>query len=543
MGGCLSPRTDEQSGERRNSGDQGNGGPDRGQVSRTVGDNGARTEGNTYPSQLRPQAPIIQQVEYTVHLPEPHTKQKLFIDSALKRKILRAGRRGGKTVGVSILAVEQFLEGRRVLYAVPTGDQIARFWHEIVLSLAEPLEFGVYKKYESDKIIELVGTEQRIRAKTAWNADTLRGDTADLLILDEFQLMNEDAWGIVGLPMLMDNNGDAVLVYTPPSLHTRSVSKATDKRHAAKMYKKCVDDSKWLCLTWTSHDNPYISEEGIREVSGDMTAIAVRQEIMAEDIDEVPGALWKMAVIESTRVTEIPSEALPFERLVVAVDPTGSSTNEAGIVGAAKGANGHGYLLEDASLLAALPRIWGQQTVWLYWRLKADRIVGEANYGGDMVEALLRTVDENISYKNVTATRGKIVRAEPICALYEKGLIHHVGHFPNLEEEQCSYVPGDKLSPNRMDAAVWAFTELFPENQRLALVEQAKEEQNEAMKKVQLSTLTKPATNAKTEACSFCGKNSIVRRGPIKHCTNCGKEEGGGVRIEENRQSRSDLFK
>jgi hypothetical protein len=164
-----------------------------------------------------------------------------------------------------------------VLYAVPTGDQIARFWHEIVLSLAEPLEYGVFKKYESDKIIELPGTEQRIRAKTAWNADSLRGDTCDLMILDEFQLMNEDAWAVVGLPMLMDNNGDAVLIYTPPSLHTRSVSKATDKRHAAKMFKKCANDPDWLCLHWTSHDNPHISQEGIAEVSGDMTALAVRQ--------------------------------------------------------------------------------------------------------------------------------------------------------------------------------------------------------------------------------------------------------------------------
>jgi hypothetical protein len=136
------------------------------------------------------------------------------------------------------------------------------------------------------------------------------------------------------------------------------------------------------------------------------------------------------------------------------------------------------------------------------------------------------------------------VRAEPICALYEKGYVHHVGasdKFAKLEEECCGYVPGDKHSPNRMDAMVWAMTELFPENQRLALVEQAKEEQN---MRVQQSTLMKPATNAKTEACSFCGKNSIVRRGPIKHCTNCGKEEGGPIAREDGeRQSRNDLFK
>ena len=427
-----------------------------------------------------------------------------------------------------------------MLYAVPTGDQITRFWHEIVLSLAEPIEFGVYKKYESDKIIELPGTEQRIRAKTAWNADTLRGDTADLLILDEFQLMNEDAWGIVGLPMLMDNNGDAVLIYTPPSLHTRSVSKATDKRHAAKMFKECAKDPKWLCLHWTSHDNPHISQEGIAEVSGDMTALAVRQEIMAEDIDEVPGALWKQQMFDADRVAKAP----PLTRIVIGVDPSGGSTTEVGIVNAGRGYDGHGYILRDSSMLAPSPKSWASKITWDYSELKADRVVGETNYGGDMVETTIKMFDDNMSYKNVTATRGKLVRAEPICALYEKHLVHHVGEakdFEKLEEECCSYVPGDKLSPNRMDAMVWAMTELFPENQRLALVEQAKEEQAKAM---QTSTLMKPHTNGKTEACNFCGRNSIVRRGPIKHCTNCGKEEGAPmVSVEYDRTSRTDMLK
>jgi terminase large subunit-like protein len=454
--------------------------------------------------------------------------------------MLRAGRRGGKTVGVSILAVIEFLKGRRVLYAVPTGDQIARFWHEIVLSLAELIEGGIYKKYESDKIIERTGTEQRIRAKTAWNADTLRGDTADLLILDEFQLMNEDAWGIVGLPMLMDNNGDAVLVYTPPSLHSRSTSKALDKRHAAKLYKEKQNDPAWLCLHWTSHDNPHISETGIQEVAGDMTALAVRQEIMAEDIEEVPGALWKQELFDMHRVSTPPA----FKRIVIGVDPSGGSTTEVGIVAAALGIDGHGYILRDSSLLATTPKQWAAKITWDYSELKADRVCGETNYGGDMVETTIKLFDENMSYKNVTASRGKLVRAEPICALYEKGYVHHVGEskqFEKLEEECCSYVPGDKHSPNRMDAMVWAMTELFPENQRLALVEQAKEEQ---AAKVQTSQLIKPATNGKTEDCPVCHHKGIVKRGPISHCTNCGEEWGTPkITLEFDRPPRYDLLK
>jgi phage terminase large subunit-like protein len=120
-------------------------------------------------------------------------------------------------------------------------------------------------------------------------------------------------------------------------------------------------------------------------VSGDLTYLAYRQEILAEDIEEVPGALWKPALIDRLRVSEIPQEALPLLRIVVGIDPSGSSTNEAGIVAAAKGKNGHGYVLADRSLLAPTPRAWAQEAVRLYHTLSADRIVAERNFWGDMV--------------------------------------------------------------------------------------------------------------------------------------------------------------
>jgi hypothetical protein len=511
-------------------GGEGNQGSDRGQVASEVRDQRTGTQGNHDPDPPRSSETIIQRIEHTVHLPIYHAKQRIFITSPLKRKIIRAGRRGGKTTGASGLAVERFLgppKTNRVLYAVPTAEQIARFWQEVCLALAEPIEFGVYKKYESDKIIELPGTEQRIRAKTAWNADTLRGDYGDLIVLDEFQLMNEDALQEVVYPMLIDNNGDLVLIYTPPSLHSRSTSKATDKRHAAKLFKLHENDPRWLCLHFTSRDNPYISEEGIAEVSADMTELAKRQEIDAEDITEIPGALWTLKMLDDLRYSNgLPKEALPLVRIVVAVDPTGSSTNEAGIVAAAMGADGHGYVLADKSLLTPKPRVWAAEAVWLYWDLKADCIVGERNYGGDMVKGTIDTVDENVNYHDVDATRGKLVRAEPIAALYEKGIIHHVGTFEKLEEEQCSYVPIlSKRSPNRMDALVWALTELFPAALRLTLAEFVNAQMDEQAK-VQQSSLIKPATNAKTEKCPNCGSTAINRRGPISICGSCGQQWG-----------------
>ena len=457
-------------------------------------------------------------------MPVYHKKQALFIGSKLKRKMIRAGRRGGKTTGCAGLAVERFLGPagtNRVLYAVPTQEQITRFWHEVVIALAEPIEFGIYKKYESDKIIELPGTEQRIRAKTAWNANTLRGDYGDLIILDEFQLMAEDALGDVVYPMLIDNNGDLVLVYTPPSLHSRAVSKATDKRHAAKLFKKHETDPRWLCLHFTSHDNPHISAEGIAEVSADMTQVAIQQEIMAEDSDEVPGALWKQTMIDETRVTTAP----PLIRIVVGVDPSGGSTTEVGNVCCGLGADGHGYVLEDASLAAPSPREWSAKVTWLYYERKADRVLGEENFGGNMVETTIKMHDENVSYKSVNATRGKLVRAEPICALYEKHVIHHVGDFPALEEEMCSYVPGGR-SPNRMDALVWCFTELFPERVRLTLATHQNEEREAEVKKIEKSTLQKPVVGENTLKCSECGSTAVVQRGPLKHCNMCGREWG-----------------
>src|ERR1700730_940671 len=445
-------------------------GQDRGQATTENGDRGdgaqsSDTRGDL-PEENQPDAP---RVTYQIILPstEEHPRQHEFIYSDKKRKIIRAGRRGGKTTGVAILAVLEFLKGKAVDYAAPVIEQVGKFWHEVVTALAEPIEFGIYKKLESEKTIFEPGTEHYIHCRTAWNPDTLRGGSTDLLILDEFQMMHEETWSAAGSPRLIDRNGAAVFIYTPPSLRMRARTQAGDPLHAAKMFKKYRDHPDWLCLHFPTMENPFVSKEGIEEVSGDLTHLAYRQEILAEDIEEVPGALWKPAVIEKLRVSEIPQEALPLLRIVVGIDPSGSSTNEAGIVAAAKGRNGHGYVLADGSLLAPTPRAWAQEAVRLYHTLRADRIVAERNFGGDIVREVIMTVDTLASYRDVVASRGKQVRAEPIFALYEKGTIHHVGVFERLEEEQCSYVPEiTKKSPNRMDALVWALTELFPEGVR-----------------------------------------------------------------------------
>lgn len=398
--------------------------------------------------------------EYEIHLPVPHAKQLDFMTHTAKRKVVRAGRRGGKTVGVGIFAVENFLRQKRILYAAPTAEQIGRFWSTVVTALQDPIRAKIIYKNESDHILEIKGTENRIKAKTAWNADTLRGDYCDILILDEWQLMNEEAWGVVGAPMLLDRDGDAIFIYTPPSLRSRSVSKADDPQHAAKLYKKAKmlqdsGDTRWAAFHFTSMDNPHISRNALDEITSDMSVLAYRMEVMAEDIDEAPGALWKGATIEQYRVHSKPDG---FHKIVVAVDPSATKGgDEAGIVTVGKILD-QGYVLADDSVQGS-PHVWAEAAVKAYHRESANYIVAEANNGGEMVEEVIKHVDPTIKVVLVHASRGKQTRAEPVSVAYEKGRGHHVGYFLALESEMQLWEPGQE-SPNRMDALVWAFTEL-----------------------------------------------------------------------------------
>ena len=408
------------------------------------------------------QSQLTDQNEYLVYRPRLHPHQRQFIYDPAKRRIVRAGRRGGKTVGAGIYAVEMFLQGHRVLYGSPTSDQIQRFWVTVCRALRDPIERKVLYKNETEHVIELPGTETRIRAKTCWNSDTLRGDYADRLILDEWQLMDEDTWEVVGAPMLLDNDGDVTFIYTPPSLHSRSVSKAKDPRHAAKLFAKYAHlesdgNPRYATFHFRSMDNPFISKQAISEITQDMTSLSYRMEILAEDIDEDPGALWRREVIDAGRVLSAPN----LDRIVVGVDPSATSTgDEAGIIGAGANRNkGEYYVLADKTLQGS-PLTWAKEAVTLYHLLDADCIVAESNQGGEMVAQVISQVDTSVPVKLVRASRGKQTRAEPVAAAYEKGRMHHVGNFEKLEDEQCMWLPGDP-SPNRLDALVWTLTELM----------------------------------------------------------------------------------
>ena len=252
---------------------------------------------------------------------------------------------------------------------------------------------------------------------------------------------------------------------------------ATTTPRPVALLKDLLRDGTCIVTRGTTYENmANLAEAFVRRVIHKYEGTRLgRQELLAEILDEVPGALWTLGLIDRLRVPSVRTDWLA--RVVVAVDPPATSPKteqdrqeeerdgpaECGIVVCGRGGpdphEPHGYVLEDASRHAT-PLQWASIAIALYHHHQADCIVAEANQGGEMVEHTIHSVDTTVPVKLVHATRGKLTRAEPIASLTEKGRIHHVGVFPKLEDQQSTWVPGNK-SPDRMDAMVWGMTELF----------------------------------------------------------------------------------
>jgi phage terminase large subunit-like protein len=192
-----------------------------------------------------------------------------------------------------------------------------------------------------------------------------------------------------------------------------------------------------------------------------------RQELLAEIVEETPGALWTRALIERQRIAP---EATPreFPEVVVAVDPparSGPRADECGLIVAAKAGDGRIYVLADLTSQGDTPAGWAARVGTAYRGFAANRVVAEINNGGEMVTEVLRQAEPHLPVRTVTATRGKFLRAEPIAAAYERGLVHHSGVFPKLEDQLCALTPDfDRRlghSPDRADALVWAIADLL----------------------------------------------------------------------------------
>ncbi len=231
---------------------------------------------------------------------------------------------------------------------------------------------------------------------------------------------------------------------------------------------KMIDGEKALLTRGSTYDNKdnlpqFLLDELERRYAGTRMG---RQELMGELLDDVEGALWSYEL--ATRSRCAPPDDL--ERIVVSVDPASTSketSNETGIIVAGKRGD-NAYLLEDCTLRAT-PLEWASRVVDAYHRWKADAIVIETNQGGEMLETTIRTIDKNVPIKGVHASRGKAIRAEPIVALYEQNRVWHCNDFKELEDQLASWTP-EFDSPDRLDAMVWAVTELIVDHREIPMV-------------------------------------------------------------------------
>ena len=392
-----------------------------------------------------------------LRLSRPHPAQQQVIDEAKRFNVLVAGRRFGKSrLGIERCAVPA-LEGKPVGWFAPTYKNLAEIWREIVETFA-PVTVA---KSEQEHRLQLIGGGV-IEMWSLDSPETVRGRYYARAILDECAIVRDlqAIWYNIIRPTLIDTKGDAYFLSTPKGRNDFAAFYALGEDAA---------NTEWACWRFPTSANPHLPASEIDDMRRTMPARAFEQEIEARFIDEVSGALWKYGLIDDYRVSTAP----PLVRIVVAIDPAVTAkadSDETGIIACGLDERGHTYVLADASGTYS-PLAWAQKAVAQYDTLRADMIVAEVNNGGDLVEANLRAIRATAPYTAVHASRGKVTRAEPVAALYEQGRVHHVGTFPDLEVQMTTWSPvDDRTSPDRVDALVWALTELVLQDEAVETV-------------------------------------------------------------------------
>ena len=283
---------------------------------------------------------------------------------------------------------------------------------------------------------------------SAEEPDRLRGPQFEAAWCDELAAWKrmDEAWNMLMLGLRLGPKPRCVVTTTP--------------KPRALLKKLAARASTYVTRGSTYENVVNLAEAFVEQIISEYKGTRLgRQEIAGEYLEDVEGALWQRAWIDGTRVDKAPD----LQRVVVAIDPavsSGGDSAETGIVVVGIGVDGRWYLLADRSCRLS-PDAWARRAVAAFEEFQADRLIGEVNNGGDLVETVLRTVSPTIPYTAVHASRGKVRRAEPIAALYEQGRVSHVGDFPELEDQMCTYTGEQgEVSPDRMDAAVWGLTEL-----------------------------------------------------------------------------------
>lgn len=289
----------------------------------------------------------------------------------------------------------------------------------------------------------------------ATEPDQLRGPQHDLAWCDELAKWRyaAETWDMMQFGMRLGDQPRVIITTTPRPL---------------PIIKRLMADPDTIVTKGSTYDNKAnLARSFIKSIEDRYEGTRLgRQEITAEVLDDAPGALWSRTILDEKRVK--PDKLPDMQRVVVAIDPAASADDEGnaetGIICCGLGVDGRGYVLDDQSCRLS-PLGWARRALATYDLNSGDCIVAELNQGGNMVEHTIRSARDGVPFKGVRASRGKVTRAEPIAALYEQGKISHVGAFPTLEDQMVLFtaygIEGDTTA-DRVDALVWAFTELFP---------------------------------------------------------------------------------
>ena len=368
--------------------------------------------------------------------------------------LLLAGRGFGKTrTGAETVREWAQNPAERILLVAPVAADVREVMIEGPSGLMSCYPDGSKPDYNPSRhLVTFPGGAIGI-TRSADEPDRLRGPQFTKFWADELCAWRfvQDAWDQI------------MFGFRLPSAELRGVITTTPK--PIPVLKGLLLNRGTVVTRGSSYDNrANLSEAYYQDVITPYEGTRLgRQEIFAEVLEDVPGALWTRGMIDATRINLSDIKWDLMLRIVVAIDPAvtaGESSDSTGIIVAGLTDTWHVIVIDDLSCKET-PLGWAGIATAAYSRYKADRIVGEVNNGGDLVEANIRAVAPNVAFRSVRASRGKMVRAEPVAALYEQRRVHHVGSFPNLEDEMCSFVPGNNMnSPDRMDALVWAVTDL-----------------------------------------------------------------------------------
>jgi len=368
--------------------------------------------------------------------------------------LVQAGRGWGKTrVGAETVR-EWVNEGyRRIHLIAPTAADARDVMVQGPSGIINCFPYEQRPHYEPSKRLITFHTGAVAITFSADEPERLRGPQCEAYWADELAAwrFGQDAWDnlIFGFRVGADPRG--VITTTPKPI---------------KLLKDIIADPLTVVTRGSTRENegnlaPGFLQSITRKYEGTRLG---RQELEAELLEDVPGALWTRKVIDDARITLASVRWDLVLRIVVAIDPAVSSTDESdetGIIVVAQTRSQHVIVLDDRTCRES-PLGWANIAIEAFRKWKADRIIGEVNNGGDLVERNIRVVDSQIPFRAVRASRGKMVRAEPVAALYEQGRVHHVGFFPKLEDQMCQYTPdSEEKSPDRMDALVWGITEFL----------------------------------------------------------------------------------